>query len=180
MEVFKGMVSAFISCPRINSTCFPVLPKLWENLHSVLLNLKWLLQFWLSTENQSRNVQCQPHLSSPVFIGDSEVVLRMISRKDPANLPIFYIPKVMEISALTIPSNWFWCSCPLNPADLLTRAGSNLEQINADFWLRSSFLIQPEDFWPIKKCESLLSSPQPLTNIKRVTAHHRTASPELL
>ena len=85
------------------------------------------------------------NLASPVFIGDSEVVLRIIARNDPANLPIFYGTRVMEISALTTPSSWFKCPSPLNPANLLTRPGSTLEQINSDFWLHSNFLIQPED-----------------------------------
>ena len=46
-------------------------------------------------------------LSSPVFIGDSEIVLRMIAKNDPADLPIFYGTRVMEIAALTNSDNWF-------------------------------------------------------------------------
>ena len=58
-------------------------------------------------------------LSSPVFIGDFEIVLRMIAKKDPADLPIFYGTRVMEIASLTDLDNWFWCPGPLNPADLV-------------------------------------------------------------
>ena len=43
------------------------------------------------------------NLSPPVFIGDSEMVLRMIAKNDPADLPIFYGTRVMEIAALTNP-----------------------------------------------------------------------------
>ena len=34
-------------------------------------------------------------LSNPVFFEDSEIVLRMIARNDPADLPIFYWTKIM-------------------------------------------------------------------------------------
>ena len=81
------------------------------------------------------------NLSSPVFIGDSEIVLRMIAKNDPADLPIFYATRVMEIAALMNPYNCFWCPGHLNPADLLTRSGTTLEQINSDFWLHGSFLL---------------------------------------
>ena len=46
-------------------------------------------------------------LSNPVFNGDSEIVLRMIARNNPANLPIFYRTRIMQISALTNADNWF-------------------------------------------------------------------------
>ena len=52
--------------------------------------------------------------------------------------PIFYGTRVIEIAALTNSDNWFWCLGQLNPADLLTRSGSTLEQINSDFWLHGS------------------------------------------
>ena len=104
-------------------------------------------------------------MSPPVFIGDSEIVLRMIGKNAPADLPIFYGTRVMEITALTNPDDWFWCSGQLNPADLLTRSGTTLEQINSDFWLHGSFLLQDEHSWPVKKCASLLSSPLPATVI---------------
>ena len=79
-------------------------------------------------------------LSSPVFIVDSEIVLRMVAKNNPADLPFFYGTRVMEIIALKNSDIWFWCPGPLNPADLLTRSGSTLELINSDFWLQGSFL----------------------------------------
>ena len=36
--------------------------------------------------------------SDPVFIGDSEIVLKMIARNDPASLPIFYGTRIMKNS----------------------------------------------------------------------------------
>ena len=74
-------------------------------------------------------------LPNPVFIGDSEIVLRMINRNNPANLPIFYGTRIMQISELTSTDNWFWCPGILNPADLLTRSRSTLEKIRSRFWL---------------------------------------------
>ena len=75
------------------------------------------------------------NLTSPVFIGDSEIVHRMIAKNAPADLPIFYGTRVIEITTLTNSADWFWCPGQLNPADLLTRSGS-------DFWLHGSFLIK--------------------------------------
>ena len=54
------------------------------------------------------------NLTSPMFIGDSEIVLRMIAKNDPADLLIFYGTRVMEIAALTNSADWFWCSGHLN------------------------------------------------------------------
>ena len=74
-------------------------------------------------------------LTPLVFIGDSEIVLRMIAKNAPADLPIFYRTRVMEITALTNSDDWFWCPGQLNTADLLIRSGTTLEQINSDIWL---------------------------------------------
>ena len=38
-------------------------------------------------------------LSDPVFIGDSEIILKMIAKNDPAHPPIFYGTRLMEIAA---------------------------------------------------------------------------------
>ena len=59
-------------------------------------------------------------LSEPMFIGDSEIVLKMIARNDPAGLPIFYKTRIMEISA---PVNHYqlalvpWFAQPCRSAD---------------------------------------------------------------
>ena len=63
-------------------------------------------------------------LSEPIFISDSEIVLKMIARNDPVGLPMFYQNRIMEISALSVAANWNWCPGSLNPADLLTRSGA--------------------------------------------------------
>ena len=105
------------------------------------------------------------NLTSLVFIADSEIVLRTIAKNTPADLPLFYETRVMEITVLTNSADWFWCPGHLNPADLLTRSGTTLEQINSDFWLHGSFLPQPDNSQPIKKCVSFLSSSLPVTII---------------
>ena len=69
-------------------------------------------------------------LSPPVFIGDSEIVLKMIAKNDPAGPPVFYGSRLMEILSTSTPENWFWCPGPLNPSDLLTRSGTECKQIN--------------------------------------------------
>ena len=79
-------------------------------------------------------------LKPSIFFGDSEIVLRMITKNDPADLPIFYGTRVMEIAALSNADKWFWCPGSVNPADLLTRTGLTLESIGSRFWLHSSFL----------------------------------------
>ena len=45
------------------------------------------------------------NLQPSVFIGDSEIVLRMIAKNDPADLPIFYGTRIMEIAALSDTDN---------------------------------------------------------------------------
>ena len=110
-------------------------------------------------------------LTEPMFIGDSEIVLKMIARDDPAGLPIFYGTRIMEISALSATANWNWCPGALNPADLLTRTGSTLEKVNSKFWLQGSFLPQPRSSWPIKNCVSLISDQTPSIMIKKVSAN---------
>ena len=102
-----------------------------------------------------------------MFIGDSEIVLRMIAKKDPADLPIFYRTRIMEIAALSNADNLFWCPGILNPADLLTRMGSTIEDISSKFWLHGSFLPNPETSWPVKSCKSLLSNQPQNASINR-------------
>ena len=74
-------------------------------------------------------------LSAPIFVGDSEIVLKMIAKNDPAGPPVFYGTRLMEILSTSSPDNWFWCPGTLNPADLLTRSGTECKQINSKFWL---------------------------------------------
>ena len=105
-----------------------------------------------------------------MFIGDSEIVLKMIARNDPAGLPMFYGTRVMEISTLSVADNWNWCLGSLNPADLLTRPGATLEKINSKFWLQGSFLPQPPSSWPIKPSSSLISDTYPSAIVKKISA----------
>ena len=109
-------------------------------------------------------------LADPVFLGDSEIVPRMIARNDPADLLIFYVTCIMEIAELTSSGSWFWCPGTLNPADLLTRTGSTMEKINSKFWLRGSFLSLAEADWLVKLCASLLTSHDPAVSINRIIA----------
>ena len=73
------------------------------------------------------------NLKPSVFIVNSGIVLKMIAKNDPADLPIFYGTRVMGISALTKADNWFRCLGTLNPAYLLTKTGSSLENISSGF-----------------------------------------------
>ena len=51
----------------------------------------------LKVKQELYNVNLQPS----VFIGDSEIVLRMIAKNDPADLPIFYRTRIIKIAALS-------------------------------------------------------------------------------
>ena len=64
-------------------------------------------------------------LFPPVFIGDSEIILKMIAKNDLAGPPVFYGTRLMEILSILSPENWFWCPGSLNPANLLTRSGTD-------------------------------------------------------
>ena len=94
-------------------------------------------------------------LSAPVFVGYSEIILKMIAKNDPAGPPVFYGSRLMEILSTSSSDNWFWCPGPLNPADLLTRSGTECKQINSKLWLQGSFLPQEKSTWPIIACTSL-------------------------
>ena len=96
-------------------------------------------------------------LSEPMFIGDSEIVLKMIARDDPAGLPIFYVTRIMEISALSNTAYWHWCPGALNPADLLTRTGSTVEKLNSVFWLQGG----PKPAMSSPPTSSAASTPPP-------------------
>ena len=117
----------------------------------------------LKVKQELYNINLKPS----VFIGDSEIVLRMIAKNDPVDLPIFYGTRIMEIVALSDADNWFWCPGILNPADLLTRTGSTLEDISSKFWLNGSFLPDQETSWPVKSCRSLLSNQPQTASINR-------------
>ena len=104
-------------------------------------------------------------LSPPTFIGDSEIILRMISKNDPAGIPVFYGVRLMEILAASSPNNWFCCPGNLNPADLLTRSGTSCAQVNSEFWLNGSFLPQDKFSWPIILCSSITSGEIPTRSI---------------
>lgn len=97
----------------------------------------------------------------PIFIGDSEIILKMIAKNDPAGPPVFYGTRLMEISSISSQDNWFWCPGNLNPAGLLTRSGTNCDQINSKFWLYGSFFPQEKSSWPTKPCTSLPGSSPP-------------------
>ena len=56
----------------------------------------------------------------------------MIAKNDPVDLPIFHGTRIMEITVLTCDDNWSWCPGTPNPADLLTRTGSTLEDIRSE------------------------------------------------
>ncbi len=64
--------------------------------------------------------------------------------------------------------NWFWCPGNLNPADLLTRSGTNCAQVNSEFWLNGSFLPQNKSSWPIIPCSSITSGEVPIQTVNLV------------
>ena len=104
-------------------------------------------------------------LSPPTFIGDSEIVLKMIAKNDPAGNPVFYGVRLMEILTASSPNNWFWCPGDLNPADLITRSGTSCAQVNSEFWLNGSFLPRDKSTWPIILCSSITSGEIPIKSI---------------
>ena len=56
-------------------------------------------------ELKGKQEQYNINLKPSVFIGDSEIVLRMIAKNDPVDLPIFYGTRIMEIAALSDADN---------------------------------------------------------------------------
>ena len=119
-------------------------------------------------------------LSSSMFIGDSEIVLKMIAKNDPAGHPVFYGTRLMEILSVSSHENWYWCPGTLNPADLLTRSGTTCKQVNSKFWLNGSFLHQERSSWPIKPCTRLSTSNLPLRTVNVITAAPVNVSQETI
>ena len=104
----------------------------------------------------------------------------MIAKNNPSCPPVFYGTRLMEISSVSTPDNWFWCPGPQNPADLLTRSGSTCDQINSVFWLNGSFLPQPWSSWPIKMCMSLPPHDLPSRTINLVATVPTNPSSDLI
>ena len=120
------------------------------------------------------------NLLPPLFIGDSEIILKMIAKNNPASPPVFYGTRLMEIASVSTPDNWFWCPGDLNLADLLTRSGTKCEQINSKFWLQGSFLPQEKSNWPIKPCTSLPNRELPYRQVKLINSMPVNPSQDLI
>ena len=107
-------------------------------------------------------------ISSTSFFGDSEIVLRMIQKNDPASLQTFYGTRIMYISDASSPAQWFWCPGPKNPADLLTRANCTAESIGSSFWMKGSFLSSPSSTWETINCLDLTSNKTNNIQVKKI------------
>ena len=137
MAVFKDMRLVCTPALPVSSILSPVLPRYWEKLHSLPNSLWWQELFWPPEWNSQKlfNVSLPP----PVFIGDSEIILDDHKEWSPGP-PVFYGTRLLEILSVSSPESWFWCPGLLNPAYLLTKSGTNCNQINSRFWLHGSFL----------------------------------------
>ena len=83
------------------------------------------------TEIVKRSVEDFRPISQCTFVLDSEIVLHWISSITKQLLP-FVRNRVIEILRFTCPSQWFHIISSLNPADLGTRKGVKIEDINND------------------------------------------------
>ena len=137
----KDMVHASTVIPIINSTFSTVQQRyFWKTAYSAPQSEIAGATLAASMEQKISQGLFNVTLSAPVFVGDLDIVLKLIAKNDPAGPPVFYGSRLMEILSTSSPDNWFWCPGPLNPADLLTRSGTECKQINSKFWLQGSFL----------------------------------------
>ena len=155
-EACKDTVHVSTLTPMINSTFSTVQQRYWGKTaysapQSDIAGATLAARMEQKISQELFNVT----LSAPVFVGYSEIILKMIAKNDPAGPPVFYGSRLMEILSTSSSDNWFWCPGPLNPADLFTRSGTECNQINSKFWLQGSFLPQEKSTWPIIACTSL-------------------------
>ena len=166
-----AMVLVYMSYLTVNSTSFPVLGKSAFCMPQAKIAGAVLA---IRTKQKISQELSNVSLSTPIFIRDLEIILKMIAKNNPASPPVFYGTRLMEISAASSADCWFWCLGPLNPADLLTRTCSTCDQIKSDFWLHGSILPQPRSSWPIKKCASLPVGELPTRTINLTTGDQLT------
>jgi hypothetical protein len=81
------------------------------------------------SEIVKRSVQNLLRIPSCTFVLDSEIVLHWISSYTKQLLP-FVRNRVIEILRFTDPSRWFHVASSLNPADLGTRKGVKIEDVD--------------------------------------------------
>ena len=83
------------------------------------------------TEIVKRSVENLRPVSSCTFVLDSEIVLHWICSVTKQLLP-FVRNRVIEVLRFTCPSQWYHVASNLNPADLGTRKGVKIEDIDRD------------------------------------------------
>ena len=179
LYIFFDMGCVFMLAPMINSIFSTAQQRYWAKQHSPLRSLRWQELFWPPEWNRKSARNCLMSLPL-VFIGDSEIIIKMIAKNDHAGPPVFYGTRLMEILSTSSPENWFWCPGSLNPADLLTRSGANCNQINSKFWLHGSFLPQERSTWPTTICTSLPACDTPTRSVNIITTIHVCQSQDLI
>ena len=92
---------------------------------------------------------------------DSEIVKAMIN-KESYGFNTFAANRIGEIHRHTLPSNWYWIEGSLNVADMTTRAGCSVSEINkGSIWQSGpEFLKLPENEWPIYSDTNVLKLPE--------------------
>ena len=111
------------------------------------------------------------------FIGDSEIVLKMIGKQEPSALLTFYGTRTMFILDYTSPDQWYWCPGSSNPADLLTRSACTAQTLNSAFWLHGGFLLQPQNTWPTRTCQAISANSNLPIGVKTVNISATQAKP---
>ena len=81
-----------------------------------------------------------------LYVGDSQIVCRIIAMGRPCRLDVFYGSRLMLIQENTNPRQRAWTPGENNPADLITCLGFKAATLDSPFWKSGGFLNEgPEE-----------------------------------
>ena len=83
------------------------------------------------------------------YFTDSRIVLGQLQHSS-GKFDMYTGSRIDFIQTHSKDATWKWVPGNLNPADLPTRANSNIEEVNSRMWLHGGFLTEPEENWPVK------------------------------
>ena len=88
-------------------------------------------------------------IKQTLFLTDSRIVLGQLKHAS-GRFEMYVGSRLDFIQRNSKGSVWKWVPGDLNPADLPTRANSNMEEIQSKKWLHGGFLLEEEEHWPVK------------------------------
>ena len=101
------------------------------------------------TNNVISEISALVDIKQTLFLTDSRIVLGQLKHAS-GRFEMYVGSRLDFIQRNSKDSVWKWVPGDLNPADLPTRANSNMEEIQSKKWLHGGFLLEEEEHWPVK------------------------------